>query len=352
MDSLHGRDLKTAFWINQHQGTLARVSYSIVGIVTALIWLWFIINVIIYIKDYNKTKAAEQSLLLVSGNFETVSRPVNLTILDSDVIDAGGDTADAFALVKNSNSLFAARFSYSFTVAGNTAEFSDGFIMPNQEQYFVVRGVSIDGLDGGANFDMQNIIWEKLHGEPPNVQFDVSEIAFGQADVITPVKEEDLEDKTGANDVLDENSNTNSNVNSQVVSNTNEPVRLINTNNNQNTNDNANTNEEVVLETPDDITDVPEEDSALNKSDITALSTIVSNNSPVGFRTASIIAIVKDDSNQVIAVHKQVAKNFNSFDQQAVNMNWPRRFIFSAKPEIQIYADYLDKNNLILLGEE
>lgn len=352
MDSLQGRDLKTAFWINQHQSTLARVGYIIVGIITALIWLWFVINVIIYIKDYNKTKIAEQSLLLESGNFGTVSRPVDLTILDSGVIDAGSDTADAFALVKNSNPLFAARFSYSFAVAGETAEFADGFIMPNQEQYFVVRGVSIDGLDGGANFGMQNIIWEKLHGEPPNVQFDVSEIAFGQADVITPVKEEDLVDKTGASDALDKNSTTNSNVNSRVVSNTNEPVRLVDTNSNENANENINTNEDVALATPDDVTEILDEDSTLTKSDITALSTIVSNNSPVGFRTASIIAIVKDDNNQVIAIHKQVVKNFNSFDQQAVNMNWPRRFIFSAKPEIQIYADYLDENNLILLGEE
>lgn len=352
MDSLQGRDLKAAVWVNQHQSGLAKAGYIVVIIITAIIWLWFIINVVIYIKNYNITKAAEQSLLLESGNFGTISRPINLTIVDSNLLDAGGETADAFALVKNSNPLFAARFSYSFTVAGKTAEFADGFIMPNQEQYFVVRGVSIDGLDGGANFEMQNIIWEKLHGEPPNVQFDVAEITFGQADVITPIKEEDIVDKTGVNDVLDENSNTNSNVNSQVVSNTNEPVRLVNTNSNQNINDNANTNEDVPLETPDDITDTTEEDTTLTKSDITALSTIVSNNSPVGFRTASIIAIVKDDNNQVIAIHKQVVKNFDSFDQQVVNMNWPRRFIFSAKPEIQIYADYLDADNLILLGEE
>jgi hypothetical protein len=200
---------------------------------------------------------------------------------------------------------------------------------------------------------MQDLTWEKLHGQPPNIQFDIAEIAFGPADVVSPIKEEDLEDRTGASDVLDDttNANANSNENPQVISNTNEPSRLINTN--ANSNENENTNEAAAeFATPDDITEIIEEYTTLTKSDITALTTIVSNNSPVGFRTASVIAVIRDQNNVVIAIHKQVVKNFNSFDQQPINMNWPRRFIFNAKSEIYIYGDYLDENNLILLGEE
>ncbi len=350
MDTLQGRDLKTAFWINEHQSLLVKIGHIIMMIIVAIIWLWFIVHVVIYIKDYNVTKATEQALLLESGNFTQVSRPVDLIIVDSGVLDAGGDTADAFAFVKNSNTLFAARFSYSFSVGGSTTEFADGFIMPNQEQYFVVRGLPSEGLNGSANFDMQDIIWEKLHGEPPNVQFDVAEINFGPADVVAPIQEEDI-DRTGASDAFDESTAINTNTTGpQVVANTNEPVRL-NINDNSNTNTSTNTNEDTEFATPDDVIEVIDEDTNLTKSDITALSTIVSNNSPVGFRTASVIAIVRGENNEVIAIHKQVVKNFNSFDQQAVNMNWPRRFIFSAKPEMYIYADYLNEDNLILLGE-
>lgn len=349
METLQGRDLKTAIWINQHQGMLVKIGHIIAIVITAIIWLWFIVHVVIYVKDYSTTKAAEQSLLAQSGNFTTVSRPVSLTIIESGVVDAGGDAADAYALVKNSNSLFAARFSYSFSVGGTTAEFADGFMMPSQEQYFVVRGVPIEGITGGANFSMQNVTWEKLHGLPPNTQFDIEEISFGAADVVTPIIIEETDDRTGASDVLNEQTNVNSN--EPVATNTNEPNRLLNSNTNTNTTVSDEEGDEGFA-TPDEIEIPAEEDSTLSKSDITALSTVVSNNSPVGFRTASAIAVIRDQNNAVIAIHKQVLKNFFSFDQQSVNMNWPRRYIFNATPEMYIYADYLDRDNLILLGEE
>lgn len=350
METLQGRDLKTAVWINQHHSMLVKIGHIIAMAITIIIWLWFIVQVIIYVKDYSITKTAEQSLLAQSGDFSTISRPVSLTIIESGVLDAGGDSADAYALVKNSNSLFAARFSYSFSVGGKTAEFTDGFIMPNQEQYFVVRGVPIEGITGGANFAMQNLSWEKLHGLPPNTQFDIEEIAFGAADVVTPVIVDETDDRTGASEVLEDETNTNTDSNGTSSANTNDPNRLINTN--SNTNSAESEGEEVEFATPEDITEPDESDTTLTKSDITALSTVVSNNSPVGFRTASAIVVVRDQNNTIIAIHKQVLKNFYSFDQQAVNMNWPRRFVFNATPELYIYADYLDRDNLILLGEE
>lgn len=340
MDNLQGHDLQTAVWIDRHRNLLTKIWHGVAIGITALIWLIAIINLVIYIKNYNKTVLSEQSLINQSGNFSTISRPVNLSLVSNGVLDAGGDTADAYAIVKNSNALFSARFSYSFTIAGETIEIAEAFIMPDQEQIFVARGVPFDGVGKDTGFVMENVTWEKLHGLPPNTQFDISDIIFGRSDVVVPITPDESVDRTGATDVLNTNS-VETNINVDTNLNSNEVV------------DTISDESEPEFATPDDPDNTETDtDVVINSNEITALYGTISNNSPVGFRSAIVIAVVRDESGTIIGVHKQILKDFYSFDQQPISMHWPRRFVFNAQPELLVYADYLNPDNLILLGED
>lgn len=331
METLQGNDLKVAYWINTHRAGMKRLVRMAGIIFIVIIWLVFIFNVIIYVKNYSVSKNAQISMVEQSGNFNNISRPRGINILDSAILDAGEGSVDAFSLVSNPNNLFAASFDYSFTVAGKTTEFNSGFIMPGEEKYLVLKNIESNVLTGDPGFKISNIEWEKLQGLPPEVVFDVADLEFGTIDVLNVDTTEIESDLTGVSDVLDSETNINSTEkDSAVPSDEAEPAYA----------------------TPDDVdnSDMTSSEPTFT-SDRSAVSATINNYSPIGFRSTVIVAIIRSESGDIIAVHQQVIHDFNSFAQQPISMSWARKFVFNAVPEIHVYVDYLNAENIILLGD-
>jgi hypothetical protein len=84
----------------------------------------------------------------------------------------------------------------------------------------------------------------------------------------------------------------------------------------------------------------------------TQLTGMVTNASAYGFERVRIVAVLRNQSQQIVGMQQAVWSNVGSFTTIPLAMNWLRRFTFDTEPELLIYTDYWDTNNLILPGQD
>ncbi len=298
-DEIKGSELDAAYWINTHKRQLRLVT-RLAGIGTvALIWLLFGGYLFVYLRNYQATERAQQLIGETLVNYESVQPPSPLLVKEAAALERQTDLIDVYALVSNPNPNHVARFRYTFTLAGQSYDFNDGWLMPNESGYLVMSPISGTG-GSDVTVSLTDVTWQRVRGKRPIVQFEVTDQLLSTATIAQP-----KEESTTA----------------------------------------------TATETPDIIT--PEDDNE-DTSDtetttqlITQLTAKVVNRSPYGFKTVRLIGILRGSSGQIIGIQQVIWSDVASFTSRPLQMYWPRRYSIDTKTEIIVATDWDDQTNLI-----
>lgn len=306
-DDLRGQDLKWAYWINTHRDELYRAGRLVGVIIVSLIWLIFFVYLVKYIRHYRSTQTVYDTIGDTSVNFNVLETAQPITVLEAEAVEATTEAIDVYAVVKNPNRYHVGRFSYTFTVQGETFHFSDGIVMPNEEVYFTIHGLT--GVDTAAvTFKVDEMIWQRTKGATPLVHFAMTDLKLSASELSNVSITTDtttIADPT-TNDAVDEFA-------------------------------------------------TPEEESETSGrtpgEPLTQLSATVTNGSPYGFKNVRFIGVLKDEGGTIIGIQQVTLSDFKSFASAPLQFHWQRRFAFNTTAEIISLTDYWNRDNLIYPGE-
>ncbi len=336
MDELNQQDLKVAHWLNTNRPLLQKMLYFFILGVTVIIWLGVIINFVIYLKDYRVSQEALNVSSHAHGIFNVLAVPKPIKIISENSVSAGEDIYDAYAVIENNNPLFYGTFSYSVNTTESQVEFDDGFIMPNQSRYLVVKRVSTNGKKVTPDFKITNVKWHRLQSKLPTINFEISDLQFGRTGVVSSETPTEPDSKTGTTEVDASDDEASSTGGLITPDDTEEPKES--------------TDDDSDYYTPDDI-ETGENDTITPTITLSNIKAKIFNNSILGFRNSVITVAIVDDSDNVVGVHKQIIKDFDSFAEQTISLSWGKKFLINTSANIEIYTHYLDKDNLIYPGD-
>ncbi|MDP3970769.1 MAG: hypothetical protein Q8P90_03640 [bacterium] len=347
MDELRGNELKLAYWLNTNRDLIKKIGYGIFIFVNVIIWIPVLINVITYIVNYKATQFSYTSPTEVVINYDSLQAPVSIKTLDTGVTEKKTGIYDAYALVKNPNLYYAARFDYTFTVAGNTVTLTNGFALPEQEIYLVASGFASEGnITSSPTIKIENVSWQRIKGKRPEVEFLISDIDFGRIGLNSTVVEPEVTtDLTGASEVSTSAEDTSPFSGATGVPTSDTPSGT-------SSKSNANNEADIQLLTPDDVIEDAEDTPTPEALEYSRATANVFNNSALGFRSVYVIVILKDSTGNIQAIGQQILKDLNSFDEQQVLVSWDKKFAIDVKPEFLTFTDSYFEENLIYPGDE
>ncbi len=323
---IQGSDLKAAYWISTNRSKVEKIGYGIGIAIVSIIWLVVLFNIIIYIKDYRISKDAEITLGQTSGVFSGLTRPSEIKIIGQDILESGNESYDAYVVLNNPNTLYLGEFEYVLTIGGDQLTFPVRTIMPNENLYIIAKGVPASSLATSLDISLNNVVWRRIDGRRSQPDFEITDLTLAPTKVLTRTLEETT-DKTGLGEVGD-----------SEVSGTG-------------LKEDIESDEEGEFFTPDSEEDAPEELDVPMKS-ITSSTAKITNIGSIGYRTVYAVLIVRNENDDVIAVHQQVLHDLDTFDELPFTVSWSRQFVFNASPELILYTNYIESENLILPGDE
>lgn len=307
MSELRDEDLKLAYWLSTHRQQVNKIASIIGWICVGIIWVIFFIYLIIYIAHYQSTQDAQDSMTNTSIIYSSIKAPATLQIVSASPLTVTATTIDAYGIIQNPNQYYVARFSYTITVNGQAYTFTNGVAQPNEKVYVVAPGLTIPAT-AGVTVAVSDVTWQRIHGVAPAVDFRIgkTEVAAVQAGT------------DGTASSTNTNTNTNSTLQGSFV-------------------------------VPENNTTTPTTTTAA--SVLTAVTSIITNNSPFGFQTVTVTVVLRDVSQHITGISQQVLHNVASFAAVPLRFNWERRFEFGTNAEVVVSTDYWDNANLIYPGQ-
>lgn len=308
MDDLRGSDLKAAYWINTHRQEVYAAIRIIGFIIVGFIWLGVLLQVVIYIKNYNKTERALAEAGKVQVIYDSIIAPKDLVVLARDATPHSDITIDAHAVIENPNQFYAGRFSYSFTIQGVTKTFDTGLVMPKETTYLIVNNV-VAPKTASVEVKIEEVTWQRVRGPEIETDFQVADLTLSTGELALSSSSQ-----ASSNDDVEEPS---------IIE-----------------------EDEFVIP----ITE-PVEEEVKSGDSFTQLTAQITNASAYGFERVRIMAILRNEQDQIVAAQQVVWSNVGSFTTLPLEINWIERFAFNTKPELFIQTDKWDMDNLILPGE-
>jgi hypothetical protein len=152
-------ELQTSYWLASHRLLLYRLGVVGLVLLALLFWGYSFWQVISIARAYPYEQQQLRSLLTSqNGLLQSLEarRPAPITFGNSQIISSGAIT-DTLTTISNSNSDWAAQFTYSWSQSGQSLVARDGFILPGETKYLV-------GLALPANSQLQvdDITWQRI----------------------------------------------------------------------------------------------------------------------------------------------------------------------------------------------
>ena len=299
------KNLQWAYWWNRKGDTVRRVTYGIAISIVGFIVVNAAIQTARLVMSLQATSVAHSTIQ--NARIETSQlTSIQLATVDQLGLLPGARTGsyDAFAVVQNPNRVYDIEFTYAFIVDGVRKSAQDTVVPASSDGYLVIR-------------DFQGSSESKVE-----IEITDQTVELSNYDVTVDIQMNDIE------------------------------LRRLQTL--QQTLDAAPIDERGTANLEQDFF-VPEADSSddiqLVDERFTSLSGTVVNASPVGFRTTPLIAVITDSNGAVLAVHKKVIKDLESFAEIEVQSIWERRFPVGAVGKFYVYPNVHDSSNVILPGQ-
>lgn len=188
---------KMAFglWLLRNRKHFKFIFVVFLGCIIALTWPKFIYTfghyIVIGMKDDQRMLVEMAQTSIPSHQYFLAKSAQNLIDSEQQLFANENNLMDFFTKVKNPNSEYIAKFNYYFQT--NTQEITEkfsGYILPNEEKYFMVLGQEMNQRPSNFSIVFEDLNWERInkHKYPDwnkfyneHVQFNINDLSFTHA---------------------------------------------------------------------------------------------------------------------------------------------------------------------------
>jgi hypothetical protein len=165
-DNLSDDELKAGYWYVTHRVLLRKVFVFALAIASGGLLLYGIVGLVnYYLVDSAVRQALQADLAKSKLNQQLLSeinRPLDLQIMDTEVVKAGDNGYDFITNVVNPNSQWAVEsFDYYYLIGEEKSNVKSEYILPGQSKLVLYLNYPREGFVGSASLIMENIKWKK-----------------------------------------------------------------------------------------------------------------------------------------------------------------------------------------------
>lgn len=165
-DNLSDDELKAGYWYVTHRVLLRKIfvfSLAIISGALLLFGIWGLINY--YVVESAGRQALQTDLAKAKLNYQLLSeinKPLDLQIMETEVVKAGDNAYDFITNVVNPNAQWAVEsFDYYYLFGEEKTNVKSEYILPGQSKLVLYLNYPPDGFIGSASLIMENIKWKK-----------------------------------------------------------------------------------------------------------------------------------------------------------------------------------------------
>lgn len=176
------REIRISKWWLEHKLQIIKIGKISLIAITALIWVFFIIQVVIYFMHYeqNRKILADLGQQNISGN-QTI-KPTALKTNTVYVFEESTGNYDFLAQVENTNTKYTAlSFTYHFELNGKSTPRQTSWLLPGEKKYLASLAFSTDipTLSAGK-LVIDDVTWQRLDdlADLPVTNFVIQDLKF------------------------------------------------------------------------------------------------------------------------------------------------------------------------------
>lgn len=167
------------YWIFTHKHQVHLSQVIGLAVISLIIWGNVGIHGVRYLTNRSVDAAVQQSFLATDILFNSLATPDPLRVLSVQAVPHDDTHIDVVALIRNDNIVFTShRVEGQFTVDGVKQAPVIFFVNPNETFYLPQLSIKSTASDPSASFTILNVDWFRLHGEPIQERWEVSDLTY------------------------------------------------------------------------------------------------------------------------------------------------------------------------------
>ncbi|MEK7539919.1 MAG: hypothetical protein AAB558_01595 [Patescibacteria group bacterium] len=167
------------YWIFTHKRQVHVGQVGGLGLVCLIIWGIVGVHSVRYLTNRSVDRVVQQSFLATDILFYSIATPQSLRVLSVQVVKHDDTHVDVVALMRNDNAVFASHeVEGQFTVDGVKQAPVSFFVNVNETFYLPQLSILSTASDPSVTFTVLNIDWFRVHGEPLQERWEVSDLAY------------------------------------------------------------------------------------------------------------------------------------------------------------------------------
>lgn len=177
---LSQKDLERGMYFLQHKALFIRLAWLVALLILATIYGVLIFNLIGYFRGASWTELAESVKQKGAWSvYHNEKAPLEIELGQAQALTLGNNLYNLVATIKNPNpDWLVSSLDYRFIVNGQALSSKTAFLNASDQHLLLQLGYRSDSSIGSVNVEIDNVRWQRLDSETPQIFWPISELKY------------------------------------------------------------------------------------------------------------------------------------------------------------------------------
>lgn len=177
---LSQKDLERGMYFLQHKALFIRLAWLVALLILATIYGVLIFNLIGYLRGASWTELAESVKQKGAWSvYHNEKAPLEIELGQAQALTLGNNLYNLVATIKNPNpDWLVSSLDYRFIVNGQALSSKTAFLNASDQHLLLQLGYRSDSSIGSVNVEIDNVRWQRLDSETPQIFWPISELKY------------------------------------------------------------------------------------------------------------------------------------------------------------------------------
>lgn len=177
---LSQKDLERGMYFLQHKALFIRLAWLVALLILVTIYGVLIFNLISYFRGASWTELAESVKQKGAWSvYHNEKAPLEIELGQAQALTLGNNLYNLVATIKNPNpDWLVSSLDYRFIVNGQALSSKTAFLNASDQHLLLQLGYRSDSSIGSVNVEIDNVRWQRLDSETPQIFWPISELKY------------------------------------------------------------------------------------------------------------------------------------------------------------------------------
>ncbi len=177
---LSQKDLERGMYFLQHKALFIRLAWLVALLILVTIYGVLIFNLIGYFRGASWTELAESVKQKGAWSvYHNEKAPLEIELGQAQALTLGNNLYNLVATIKNPNpDWLVSSLDYRFIVNGQALSSKTAFLNASDQHLLLQLGYRSDSSIGSVNVEIDNVRWQRLDSETPQIFWPISELKY------------------------------------------------------------------------------------------------------------------------------------------------------------------------------